>query len=231
MPDFSLEQRFDGPVCGIDEVGRGPLAGPVVAACVYIPENARALPFFASVNDSKAVPKSRRAELADLIQTHTIWGIGQASVEEIDQINILQATFLAMRRAYDAMSQSQELCNPSEGWDPKTTKLDPSLRWGCRALLAHLALIDGNRTPKGFPVPVQTVIKGDTISMSIAAASIIAKVARDQLMADLHAAFPHYGWANNAGYGTAAHLAALAEHGPCLHHRHSFAPIRDRVFA
>ncbi len=202
MPDFSLELAHNGPVCGIDEVGRGPLAGPVVAACVYVPPECYNLSFWADVNDSKKVIKSKRLELDIQIKNHCLWGLGQANVEEIDGINILQATFLAMARAYGQMIEELR---------------EDSL----------LALLDGNRTPRQFPAPVQCVIRGDQISLSIAAASIIAKVARDRLMTELNAEFPHYGWAQNAGYGTPAHLAALDAHGPCPHHRQSYAPVRN----
>lgn len=224
MPNFSIEDTYNHPVVGIDEVGRGPLAGPVVAACVYVPPPAHDLPFWAHVNDSKKLSAKRRDELAAHIQEHTIWGIGQASVDEIDSLNILQATFVAMTRAFQDLSSPRRRRSImmqdsfAEPWIPAS------------AGMTHCtALIDGNRAPPGFPVPVQTVIKGDSISLSIAAASIIAKVARDQMMAELHATFPMYGWADNAGYGTAAHLAALHTHGPCPHHRQSFAPIRDMI--
>lgn len=206
MPDFLLELANDGPVCGIDEVGRGPLAGPVVAACVYIPPESRGLPFWTDVNDSKKINHNNRLKLDSYIKNHCTWGVAQASVEEIDKVNILQATFLAMERAYEQMAQSL-----------------PSLFQGDDS---PLALLDGNRAPRPFPVPFQCVIRGDSTSLSIAAASIIAKVARDALMANLHIEFPEYGWDRNAGYGTAAHLAALQTHGPCLHHRQSFAPVR-----
>lgn len=207
MPDLQLEHTLlDYTCCGIDEVGRGPLAGPVVAGCVVIPADTQSLPFWTDVQDSKMVKAARRTPLAHDIMTHTYWGLGIASVAEIDQVNILQATFLAMRRAFDQMTD----------------------RHG--DALGHMrplyALIDGNRTPPGFPAPVQTVIKGDQKSLSIAAASIIAKVARDQMMADLHTEYPMYGWIKNAGYGTAAHMNGLALHGPCPHHRRSFAPVK-----
>lgn len=216
MPDFLLELAHDGPVCGIDEVGRGPLAGPVVAACVYVPPNARDLPFWSHINDSKKINKNKRLELDSYIKNHSRWGIGQASVDEIDKINILQATFLAMERAYlrmiETFLQIERSTSPfqGEGWGGGHIK----------------ALLDGNRAPRQFPVPVQCVIRGDATSLSIAAASIIAKVVRDQIMTDLHTEFPKYGWADNAGYGTPAHLAALALHGPCPHHRQTFAPVR-----
>lgn len=198
MPDLSLETKLGGNVCGIDEVGRGPLAGPVVTACVYIPPETYNLPFWAQVTDSKQVSEKKRGTLAPLIREHTIWAYGMCSVDEIDRINILQATLTAMQRAFDSTLT----------------------KWP----VTH-ALVDGNRAPK-LSVPVMTVIKGDALSLSIAAASIIAKVERDRIMRDLHTEFPMYGWARNAGYGTAEHLAALTTHGPCPHHRQSFAPVR-----
>lgn len=201
MPDFSIEQRFNGHACGIDEVGRGPLAGPVFAACVFIPRDLWGHPLWAHINDSKKISARHRTDYAAQIKSLVPFGLGQASVEEIDTHNILQATFIAMTRAYQAMT-----CQPDH---PLT------------------ALIDGNRTPKNFPIPTQSVIKGDQISVSIAAASIIAKVARDAVMADLARDYPAYGWDGNAGYGTPAHLAALATHGPCPHHRTTFAPIKS----
>jgi ribonuclease HII len=206
-PDLSLETKFDGPVCGLDEVGRGPLAGPVMAACVYIPPHVAPLPFTAHIHDSKKLSAQKRAELAPLIRAHCIWGLGSASVDEIDQINILQATFLAMQRAFDGMIRSADE------------------QMGLKII--H-ALVDGNRAPK-LPVPLTCVIKGDQTSLSIAAASIIAKVARDELMADLAVTYPEYGWADNAGYGTAAHLAALITHGLTPHHRRTFAPVRTHI--
>ncbi len=208
MPDFSIEHRFAGRACGIDEVGRGPLAGPVFAACVFIPQDLWGHPLWAQINDSKKLSAAKRAQYAGAIRALVPFGLGHASVDEIDTHNILQATFIAMTRAYHEMiGSSDHLIIPSS---------------------AHLtALIDGNRTPKNFPIPTQTVIKGDQISASIAAASIIAKVARDAVMATLARDYPAYGWDGNAGYGTPAHLAALAKHGPCPHHRTSFAPIKS----
>jgi ribonuclease HII len=197
MPNLSLEQRFNGPVCGIDEVGRGPLAGPVIAGCVIIPVQTQSQKFWSDVRDSKQLSARKRDALAAEIRTHSIWALGIASVAEIDQINILQATFLAMQRAF--------------------TSLPASIR------PVH-ALVDGNRAPK-LNIPVMTVIKGDQISLSIAAASIIAKVERDRLMTELDQSFPGYGWAKNAGYGTIAHMKALQTLGPTMHHRKTFAPI------
>lgn len=202
-PDFSLEDQVDGIVCGLDEAGRGPLAGPVVAACVYIPHEVRSESFWAQVNDSKKLTGKKRDELYDLIIAHTHYGIAESSVEEIDDINILQASLLAMSRSLDTMSS--------------TFRFRPAL-----------ALVDGNRKPK-LSCQIQTVVKGDSISLSIAAASILAKVTRDRIMKDLCHEFPMYGWRRNAGYGTAEHLRAINDHGVTDHHRRSFAPVRDAL--
>lgn len=201
MPDLSHENahgRLEGRIiCGADEVGRGPLAGPVVAAAVILPaELPRAL---LAVNDSKALTPKKREQLFPVIQEHCLWAIAQASVEEIDKINILQASLLAMKRAVDALVQ-------------KARSID-------------VALIDGNKTPK-LACETVPIIKGDSHSLSIAAASILAKVARDKLMCELHESYFHYGWDKNAGYPTPDHLAALEARGPCPHHRTSFAPVR-----
>lgn len=203
-PDFSREDIALGLVCGVDEAGRGPLAGPVFAGCVYIPPETRGHPVWQAVRDSKQLTANRRDDLFAVIQTQACFGIAEATVDEIDSVNILQATYLAMGRAIETMRENFAL---------------PPL---------DLALIDGNRAPK-IPYPVQTVIKGDALSISIAAASILAKVSRDRVMHDLHTAFPSYNWASNAGYGTPDHLAAINDHGPCPHHRKSFAPIKHMV--
>jgi ribonuclease HII len=193
MPSFALERKADGLVAGIDEVGRGPLAGPVYAAAVIL--NPRKLP--KGINDSKAMTEGRR-DLAydEILRKALAVGIGMASVEEIDGINILQATMLAMTRAVDALP------------------VQPAF-----------ALVDGNRVPTGLACPAQAIIKGDAKVLSIAAASIIAKVTRDRLMNELDAAFPGYHWAKNKGYGTADHMEALTRLGATPHHRTSFAPV------
>ena len=201
MPDLSLEASINGTTCGIDEVGRGPLVGPVTAACVHIPKNVQDLDFWQSVTDSKKLSAKKRKELAELIKQHCPYGIAESTVSEIDEINILQASLLAMQRAYEAMNHE---CD-------------------------H-ALIDGNKSPE-LPCSTQTVIKGDTKILSIAAASIIAKVHRDQYLEELSQQYPHYGWERNAGYGTKEHLTALDTHGITPHHRASFAPIKKRLSA
>lgn len=195
MPDLSLESALPGIVAGIDEVGRGPLAGPVVAAAVII--DAATLPpeLAARLDDSKKLSAARRQHLDTLVRAHCHWSIAEASVAEIDRLNILKATFLAMRRALEGLGRAVD----------------------------H-ALVDGNRPPP-LPCAVHCVVGGDGKSLSIAAASVIAKVHRDRLMADLDGQFPGYGWARNAGYGTQAHLEALRRLGPTPHHRKSFAPV------
>lgn len=201
MPDFSLEDALSDPVCGIDEAGRGPLAGPVVAACVYAPPENRGAAFWSRVNDSKALTRSARETLFDTISESCVVGIAGTDVADIDSLNILQATFLAMRRAFATVQD----------------KMDK--------LPAH-ALVDGNGAPPGLPCNVLPVIKGDTRSLSIAAASILAKVTRDRIMDDLSQAHPNYGWASNAGYPTADHIKAINAHGITEHHRRSFGPVK-----
>lgn len=199
MPDFSLEQSLISQgyplIAGVDEVGRGPLAGPVMAAAVIL--NPQLLPLAA--NDSKKLSHTQREKLFTEIMATAQVGIGQASVEEIDDINILQATFLAMRRAINALPQKPAML-----------------------------LIDGNRAPD-FGCPARTIIKGDATVLSIAAASIIAKVTRDRLMCELAQTHPQYDWASNAGYGSPKHLSALQQHGITPHHRRSFRPISEMV--
>lgn len=189
-------------VAGIDEAGRGPWAGPVVAGAVIFLNRDVDTALLEGLDDSKKLTAKKREYLYGLLfeeqkKGKLAIGIGEASCREIDEMNILQATFLAMRRAYDAL-----------GANPKA------------------ALIDGNQKPKNFPCPVQTVIKGDALSFSISAASIVAKVYRDRLMADLALRYPYYAFEKNVGYGTAAHIAGLKEHGICPEHRCSYKPIQ-----
>ncbi len=190
---WEIENSFysDGVqmICGVDEAGRGPLAGPVCAAAVILPKGLE-LP---GLTDSKKLTDKKRRELFPLIQEQAIaYGIGFATEQEIDEINILQATFLAMQRALDQL----------------TVKPD-------------LALIDGNRQ-KDFGLPVKTVVKGDSLSANIAAASVLAKVTRDDLMMDMAEKYPQYGFEIHKGYGTKAHYAALRAFGACPIHRMSF---------
>ncbi|WP_417798424.1 ribonuclease HII [Terasakiella pusilla] len=197
MPDFSLENEHAGRVCGIDEAGRGPWAGPVTAACVIFDQDTLSPSLAESLNDSKKLSAKKREALINQIKAESIWAVGQASVEEIDELNILQATFLAMRRAVAGL-----------------------------AVAPDYALIDGNKLPPDLGVPGHPVVKGDGLSCSIAAASIIAKVTRDHEMAKLAQDYPQYGWEKNAGYGVKLHQQGLATHGVTPHHRKSFKPIK-----
>lgn len=196
LPHFKFERAFAGVVAGVDEVGRGPLAGPVVAAAVILP---RKLPRTVArdVDDSKKLTLADRERLDFAIRGCAMVGVGEASVAEIDSVNILQAAFLAMRRAMAQLS-----------------------------VVPDLALVDGNQHP-GLPVPCQMVIGGDGIHLSIAAASIVAKVVRDRMMIALADQHPEYGWHSNVGYATPAHRNALKRFGPTPHHRTSFAPVRE----
>lgn len=194
MPDFSLEANCTGPVCGIDEVGRGPLAGPVVVAAVILDRRRLPRALRLGLDDSKKLSPEERAEYAALLRRCAVIGLGAASAAEIDRRNILRATLLAMARAVAAL-----------GFVPGT------------------ALVDGNVAPD-LPCPVRTVVGGDGLSLSIAAASVVAKVTRDRLMRRLALRYAGYGWERNAGYGTREHRAALVALGPTPHHRRSFAP-------
>lgn len=188
IEDACREEGFS-VICGVDEAGRGPLAGPVCAAAVILPEHLE----IPGLNDSKKLSDKRRRELFPVIQEKALaYGIGFASQEEIDEINILQATFLAMRRALEQL------------------KVKPDL-----------ALIDGNRQTD-FGLPCKTVIKGDSLSANIAAASVLAKVSRDDVMLQMAEQYPGYGFEIHKGYGTKAHYAALEALGPCPIHRKSF---------
>lgn len=197
MPDFSHELRHHpGLVAGVDEAGRGPLAGPVVAGAVIL----RTGDYPDGLNDSKQLSAARRAELEPIIKRRALcWGIGVASVEEIDSLNILWATMLAMTRAVDALDRD----------------------------CAHV-LVDGNRCPK-WRYASTAIVEGDAKCLSIAAASILAKEARDRMMVAAAAAHPHYGWESNKGYGSRHHLAALRAHGPTPLHRRSFAPVAQML--
>ena len=193
MPDLSLEAKYPGPVCGVDEAGRGPWAGPVSAGAVILdPDNVPA-----GLNDSKKLTAKARERLeVEIKATALAWGVGLASAQEIDEINILQATGLAMRRAMAAL------------------QITPAF-----------ALVDGNYR-FDLPCPLQPIVKGDALSASIAAASILAKVERDRIMTAADLEFPQYGFAGHKGYHAASHVAALKAHGPCPIHRMSWAPIR-----
>jgi len=195
MPHYIFEARFlktmPGPIAGVDEAGRGPLAGPVVAAAVILER--KRIP--KGLDDSKKMTPEAREDAFARIMECAIVGIGEAGVDEIDLLNIRQATHLAMARAVRAL------------------RLAPGF-----------ALVDGNDAP-ALPCRCETLVQGDGRSVSIAAASIIAKVTRDRLMRALHDEHPGYGWHSNKGYGSAEHLAALVRLGPTVHHRRSFAPV------
>jgi ribonuclease HII len=196
QPSFDLEDELmrlhAGPVVGIDEAGRGPWAGPVVAAAVIL--NPDRIPD--GLNDSKLLsPEEREDRFAEILATAVV-GVAIGQVKRIDRDNILQASLWAMRKAY------RELRAP-----------------------AAAALIDGNIRPKRFPCPAKPVVDGDRLSLSVAAASIVAKVTRDRLMVRLAKRYRRYGWERNKGYGTPEHAAAIKRHGVCVHHRRSFSPI------
>ena len=194
MPDLDLENlgRANGfkTVCGVDEAGRGPLCGPVCAAAVILPADVE----LEGVNDSKKLSEKKREALFDIIKEKSLaYSIAFATVEEIEEYNILEATFMAMNRAIEGL------------------QID-----------ADYALIDGNRVPKNIKIPCETVVKGDAKSLSIAAASILAKVSRDRLLLEYDKQYPEYNFAKHKGYGTKEHIEAIKKYGPCEIHRASF---------
>ena len=191
-PDFTYESQHQGLICGVDEAGRGPLAGPVVASAVIL--NPQDLP--EGLNDSKALTHLQREDILNIIIQKAIIGIGIAEPEEIDRMNILSASMIAMTRAVNALPDCPDV-----------------------------ALIDGNRTPE-LNCCAETIIKGDAKSLSIAAASIVAKVTRDRLMIEAEMRYPGYGFAQHKGYPTPDHQCRLLELGPSPIHRRSFAPVR-----
>ena len=199
MLDFRFEDAHPAPVAGIDEAGRGPWAGPVVAAAVILDRARLPAHLQTGIDDSKKLTRRQRDAVFALLPDCAVIGIGRAEVDEIDRLNILQATLLAMRRAVAAL-----------------------------AVPPAMALVDGNRTPV-LPCPARAVVGGDAACLSIAAASIVAKVNRDRIMAALAAVHPGYGWEDNAGYGTRAHRAALDRLGPSPQHRRSFRPIANML--
>ena len=193
---FEQAALASGRICGIDEAGRGPLAGPVVAAAVILDPGRR----INGLRDSKVLNPERREELAVKIRQRAIaWAVAEASVEEIDTLNILQATLLAMRRAVEAL------------------QVMPEYAW-----------VDGNQMPR-LPIPGRAIVSGDALEPSISAASILAKTARDAMMRAFDARHPGYGFAQHMGYGTPEHLDCLQRLGPCLLHRRSFSPVRVLV--
>lgn len=202
MPNFELENSLNCVVAGVDEAGRGPWAGPVVAGAVVIMDKDLADELVKGLDDSKKISAKKREKLySKLLEEEqkgkVAIGVGEASAQEIDELNILQATFLAMKRAATALKVAPEF-----------------------------AIIDGNQTPKDFPCKTKTVIKGDAKCMSISAASIVAKVYRDRLMTELAQKYPYYAFEKNAGYGTAAHIAGLKQFGITPEHRKSYKPIK-----
>lgn len=200
MADFKFEKQHKGYVAGIDEAGRGPLAGPVVAAALIFKKTSELKKDFFDINDSKKLSVKKREYYFSLLKSSPEiidYGVGIASVEEIDKYNILQATYLAMHRATSHL------------------KLTPQ----------HI-LVDGNKSPK-FICQSTPIVKGDQLSLSIAAASILAKTTRDHLMQDLSTEYPYYKWEKNMGYGTAEHLKAINEYGISPYHRLSFAPVKN----
>ena len=203
MPDWSFEiaagMETGTLVCGVDEVGRGPLAGPVMACAAILDPLRVPKALLRRLDDSKKLSAQARQEIAAALREVAVFAIAEASVDEIDSINILQATHLAMRRAVAALTQKP----------------------------AH-ALIDGNRAPK-LACPTTCVVKGDARSLSIAAASILAKVERDKIMSLLAEVHTAYGWERNAGYGTAEHLDAIRTFGITPHHRRSFRPVSENI--
>jgi ribonuclease HII len=196
---FSYDQKWRDKgyqvLAGADEAGIGPWAGPVVAAAVVLKPETR----FKDLNDSKQLTPEKRENLFDLIQKEAVcFGVAVVDHLVVDEINVLQATFLAVKRAVEQLST-----------------------------IPHLVLYDGNKRLPRFSLPQETVIKGDGMSACIAAASVLAKVTRDRLMEEAHAMFPHYGFNEHKGYGTPSHQEALRRHGPCPIHRRSYTPILD----
>lgn len=203
MPTFRTEntlgRKSGAVICGVDEAGRGPLAGPVVACAAILPLEGISTRLLGALDDSKRLSAEVREAVAIKLRVKAIWALGEASVEEIDRFNILRATFMAMRRAFEALPVQPQ----------------------------H-AIIDGNMKP-GLPCAETTVVEGDHLCYSIAAASILAKVARDKMMRELALEHSRYGWERNVGYGTKEHLAAIEAHGLTPHHRVSFKPVYEQL--
>lgn len=197
LADFSIEQECGCDlIAGVDEAGRGPLCGPVVAAAVVFPRLDVDIPVI--IRDSKTMSPKQRAIAYDWITQNTIWAVGQCSAIEIDELNILWASMRAMERAVENLERAPEIC-----------------------------LVDGNRVPA--KIKGRAIVRGDARSLSIAAASIIAKETRDKIMRELAAQFPQYGWDKNAGYPTAQHLQAIEKYGITEHHRKTFGPVKERI--
>ncbi len=197
-PDFSYEKNSGkNRIAGVDEAGRGPLCGPVVAAAVVFPDYEIDIPIL--ITDSKKMSQKQRDVAAAWIRDNTMWAVAISTPSEIDELNILWASMQAMERAVAGLETPPDFC-----------------------------LIDGNRMPKNLKTPGDAIVRGDSKSLSIAAASILAKCERDRIMAELHIEYPQYGWDKNAGYGTRVHMDALDKYGVTVHHRKTFAPIKQR---
>lgn len=204
MTTLKYEHSHTGLVIGVDEVGRGPLAGPVVACACVLPDKNLPCDIIPHITDSKKISPAKRIQLYPHLQRHTLYAFGICDVDEIDTLNILNATMCAMTRAITSVMD-----------------ITPTP--------AQHVLIDGNRIPHNCPLPATPIVKGDTISVSIACASILAKVYRDTLMQDLAKHYPVYHWQDNAGYGTAQHRRAIQTHGITPHHRKTFSPIKEII--
>lgn len=194
MPDYEFEKAAVNSgfscICGVDEAGRGPLAGPVCAAAVILPEDA----VIEGLDDSKKLTEKKREKLYDIIkETAVAYSVAYGTLEEIENVNILEATYLAMNRAIEGLSVKPDF-----------------------------ALIDGNRVPRGIKIPCETIVKGDSKSMSVAAASVLAKVTRDHLMLEYDKKYPEYNFKKHKGYGTKEHTELIKQYGPCEIHRLSF---------
>ncbi len=194
MPDYEFEKAAVNSgfscICGVDEAGRGPLAGPVCAAAVILPEGA----VIEGLDDSKKLTEKKREGLYDIIkETAVAYSVAYGTLEEIETVNILEATYLAMNRAIEGLSVKPDF-----------------------------ALIDGNRVPRGIKIPCETIVKGDSKSMSVAAASVLAKVTRDRLMLEYDKKYPEYNFKKHKGYGTKEHTELIKQYGPCEIHRLSF---------
>lgn len=194
MPDYEFEKAAVNSgfscICGVDEAGRGPLAGPVCAAAVILPEGA----VIEGLDDSKKLTEKKREKLYDIIkETAVAYSVAYGTLEEIETVNILEATYLAMNRAIEGLSVKPDF-----------------------------ALIDGNRVPRGINIPCETIVKGDSKSMSVAAASVLAKVTRDRLMLEYDKKYPEYNFKKHKGYGTKEHTELIKQYGPCEIHRLSF---------
>ena len=194
MPDYEFEKAAVNSgfscICGVDEAGRGPLAGPVCAAAVILPEGA----VIEGLDDSKKLTEKKREKLYDIIkETAVAYSVAYGTLEEIETVNILEATYLAMNRAIEGLN-----------------------------LKPDFALIDGNRVPRGIKIPCETIVKGDSKSMSVAAASVLAKVTRDRLMLEYDKKYPEYNFKKHKGYGTKEHTELIKQYGPCEIHRLSF---------